>query len=63
MSTRPLSGMPVGRIQSNALMRSVLTSSNAVAKIVDIAHFAAANGQVAKLGSRTMPDMGRIHPR
>ncbi len=43
VSTRPLSGIPVGRTQSKALIRSVLTSSSSLAEVVDVADLAAAD--------------------
>ena len=42
---RPLSGMPVGITQSNALMRSVATKQQPIAQVVHVAHLAAADGQ------------------
>ena len=47
VKTRPLSGMPLGRTQSNALMRSVATSKQPIAQVVDVADLAPPPGDLS----------------
>ena len=71
--TRPLSGMPLGRTQSNALMRSVATSKQPVAQVVDVADLAPPLGdrplrqvrfeQRHRVPIRGKPGESRVRPR
>ena len=58
VSTRPLSGMPVGKTQSKALRRSVLDQQQLLAQIVNVADLPAAHGQS---GKRCLKNYGRWH--
>ncbi len=48
--------MPVGKTQSKALSRSVLTKQQLLAQIINIADLSAANGQA---GERCLKNYGR----